>query len=155
MLGTGCSADTMPRGAGSLSREQQASGQRPSASRSGSWGGQEGLLLKEPVPRSGWKLLGKGHTAYSSLCQGLEAETARRVEDQQEGMSWDWWAVGRSHRPRDRVRVVGLVLGGRTNTCGAERETSPPVVPPKPTGQAPWQTSPTVVFRIHGRVPAS
>lgn len=75
------------------------------ASRSGSWGGQEGLFLKESVLRSGCKLLGKGHTACA---KAWKQEPARRVEDQQEGMRWDWWAVGRSHRPRNRVRVVGL-----------------------------------------------
>lgn len=40
-------------------------------------------------------------------------------------MSWDWWAVGRSHRPRDRVRVVGLFSRGRTTHAGRKRNQSP------------------------------
>lgn len=111
------------------------------ASRSGSWGGQEGLLLKEPVPRSGWKLLGKGHTAYSSLCQGLEAGTGEACRGPAGGHELGLVGGGQVPQTSRPCQGRGLVLGGRTNTCGGRKRNQSPTAACQ-LARPRWQTSP-------------
>lgn len=46
-------------------------------------------------------------------------------------MSWDKWAVGKSHRPQDHVRGVDLFYGDRAHWWpGGDRKRNGPPRPP-------------------------
>lgn len=124
---TGC-----PRGAGSLSREQQAGDQRPRFQvRKLGWSGRpvsEGVSAEIRMQAS--------RQRSHSLCQGLEAGTGEACRGPAGGHALGLVGGGQVPQTSQPCQGRGLVLGGRTNTCGGQKE-KPVPHGRLPTGQAP------------------
>lgn len=132
MLGTGAALTGCPRGAGSLSREQQAGDQRPRFQvRKLGWSGRpvsEGVSAEIRMQAS--------RQRSHSLCQGLEAGTGEACRGPAGGHALGLVGGGQVPQTSQPCQGRGLVLGGRTNTCGGQKE-KPVPHGRLPTGQAP------------------